>query len=1171
MAKLELRILGPIEVRHDGSPVKVRGTKPRELLALLAIRPNRPVTAEQLVDELWRNHPPPSAATALRVHIGRLRQALEPGRNTNSPSARLPAVPHGYLLRIEPDELDAQHFERLVLLAREAIAAGDPAGAVPQLTHALDLWRGSALSDIEDIAAARGEIARLEDLRAVAIEELADARLALGEHALVVDLVGVALTQFPLRERLTASLMLALYRSGRQAEALHAYAELARRLDDELGLAPSPELRQLEEDVLLHRPSLHARSVRAAPQPMPIMRRPIGRFIGRRIEVSRLLDAYDAANAGTANLILVSGAAGVGKTTLTEEFCARTERRGSGPLVGHCDSEPGADYQPIAEILRQVLEHVDSRTRSSLPSQLGLLLPDPIDRAPGCDNDRDTGDGAQFRLFETVATTLATLVERPRVLIVEDVHWADRPTLRLLRHLVRHRDLDGMLVIATYRDDEIDGERVEMIEQLARSAQRTKIDLTGFDDHEVRALVRATAPPETLHVLVDLAATLHDVTGGNPFFLRELLRELDEQFVKLNTAEQLSDTLTTIAPVGVRALVDRRRERLTTHADQVIKAAATLGRELTVDALAGICRLSKEVTLEALEEGLAARLLVEDYQQVDRYLFPHALVRNAVYATIPVAECRQLHRRVAQALEGAAIPGSIWRSADIAHHYLEAAPLGLQHKAAAHAERAGHDAASRFAFAEAARWYERALELHAAVGAPDDETGRLHLALGRSLTNDKQHELAQHALLTAAECARRSSDPNLLAEVALTTDNPWALGEDYQPDVLALLEEALAAVDEVDTELRVRLLDGIATNLYYIDTEREGRVAQTALDLATRVDRPAVLAPAYRSMHLWCTHQPEAREERLAVGRRAHDLACSADEAIRLRLVAHRGLVVDLLENQEIDEFETTLHAYEEAAHLLGSPQDIYWAMALRSTEMTMHGDLAAAEQLARGAMLRGHELDQISDGAYLLQRFVVRYQQGRLAEEAPVLREASAASTVFRAGAALHATALVETGQPKRALEIARSTLEADGSGLPRDAFWLAGVSLFAGVAATAIDRELSELLRELLKPCAEHVVLFGAGAAMLGAGHHWLGGLAATLDDTDAALDHYAEARAIAQRLSAPYWMAQSVLDAAAARRTRDKADDKAKADRLLAEAIAIAETYGYGRVLKQAEPLR
>jgi hypothetical protein len=245
--------------------------------------------------------------------------------------------------------------------------------------------------------------------------------------------------------------------------------------------------------------------------------------------------------------------------------------------------------------------------------------------------------------------------------------------------------------------------------------------------------------------------------------------------------------------------------------------------------------------------------------------------------------------------------------------------------------------------------------------------------------------------------------------------------------------------------------------------------------------------------------------------------------------------------------------------------------MALRATEATLHGDLFAAEQLARGAMLRGHELDQISDGAHLLQRFLVRYEQGRLAEEAPVLQQVGAVSTVYRAGAALHAVALAETGQTGRAIAITRGTIGSDGSGLPRDAFWLAGMSLFAGVAATTGDRELSALLRELLEPCADHVVLFGAGAAVLGSGHHWLGTLAATLLDTDAALDHFTEATAIAERLSAPFWIAQSKLDASATLRCRHRPSDTASADRLLSEATTIAEAGGYGRLLKQAQTTR
>jgi tetratricopeptide (TPR) repeat protein len=281
-------------------------------------------------------------------------------------------------------------------------------------------------------------------------------------------------------------------------------------------------------------------------------------------------------------------------------------------------------------------------------------------------------------------------------------------------------------------------------------------------------------------------------------------------------------------------------------------------------------------------------------------------------------------------------------------------------------------------------------------------------------------------------------------------------------------------------------------------------------------------------------------------------------------LLGRRSLLGDLLENQALDEFESTLDDYENSAHGFGSPPDIYWSMALRATQATMHGDLDAAEQLARGAMLRGHELDQISDGAYLLQRFVVRYQQGRLAEEARTLGEMGAVRSVYRAGAALHAVALAETGQADRGVAIARGILGPDGSGLPRDAFWLGGTCLFAGAAAEALDQELSELVLELLEPCADHVVVFGAAAAMLGTGHQWIGEAARTLGRLDTAIEHFAEASDTAKRLRAPYWIAQSAVSAAAAFQARGHAPDRARAAELVAEAVSIAEPLRYGRIL-------
>jgi DNA-binding SARP family transcriptional activator len=1160
---MELRVLGPIEVRHDGSAMSVRGSKPRQLLALLTIRPNRPVSADQLVDELWEGSPPPSAATALRVHVRRLRQVLEIDRDRNEPSTRLPLSRNGYVLRVETDELDAERFERLVLLAREANASGDPARAVPQLTEALDLWRGDALIDIADLSAARAEIARLDELRAVAFEELADARLTLGEHAMVVDLARSAIARYPLREQLTSTLMLALYRSGRQAEALQACADSVERLA-ELGLTPSRDLRRLEGDILLQSTSLDARARRAIPATVR-SRAPIGRFVGRRHELSSLIQAVESGDPEGPRLMLVAGEAGVGKTTLIEEFCAHARQCGVDPIVGRCTQDSSASYQPVIDILRQLIQPIERDRRATLPAELGLLVPDLVEARGNPDAETD---GSQYRLFEAIVATLRRLGTQRRVLIVEDLHWADRPTLRLLRHVARHQELDGMIMVATMRDDDVDGQRAEAIEHLARSSRRVRFTLSGFDDHEVRALVRATASPETLGALIESSATLHDVTHGNPLFLRELLREIDEDSGALDGGA-LADTLSTIAPVGVRALVDRRSARLTEGARNIVDAASVFGHDIEVGSLARICGLSRDAALEGLEEALATRLLVEDYSRVDHYWFSHALVRNAVYAAIPDTDRRGLHLRAARELQRAMSSADDSRATELAYHYREAAPLGHDADAAYYAEAAGDEAAARTAFSEAVRWYEQTVELHQRAGTAADSLGQLHLAHGRALINDKQHAPALATLSVAADCARRTSDHELLAAVALTADNPWALGADFQPDVLALLEEALDAIGDSSPALRVRLLEGIATNLYYIDADREGEAATAALQLAEDVGGPTELATAHRAIHLWLTHQPEARAERLSAARRAHHLERAArDNAAPRRLVAHRSFIADLLENQELAEFEEALNSYEKLAEVLGSPADIYWAMALRAMQATMRGDLTLAEQLARGALLRGHELDQISDGAYFLQNFVIRYQQARLAEEIPSLAAAGEVETVYRAGAALHAVGCCETGYPERGLQIARRVLGPDAGGLQKDAFWLAGMSLFAGVATAAGDTTLAVLLLPLLESCADHVVLFGACAAMLGCGHHWLGGLRATLGDRDAALGHYREAASISRRVQAPYWEAQAQIDAAA---LLVDSTSPAEGELLRREAVTKAERFGYQRIVKQARAIR
>ena len=326
----------------------------------------------------------------------------------------------------------------------------------------------------------------------------------------------------------------------------------------------------------------------------------------------------------------------------------------------------------------------------------------------------------------------------------------------------------------TLRDDEFIGERAELIEHLAPRANTTTLRLDGFGELEVRALIRSAALPETLPEIIDASASLHDITHGNPYYLRELLRELDEEPKHLAGDGGLARTLATIAPAGVRALVDRRLDRLTRRGRDVLDAAAVLGRDVSVELLAGVCGVTDEVVFDALEESLAVRLLVEDFGDVDGYVFPHMLTRNAVYAAIAPDRRMVLHQRAGEALEQSEVV-TPRRCVDLARHFAEAAPLAGNAKAAEYAERAGDDAAARFAFAEAARWYEQAVARRDNDGTEHANRGmgKMLLALGRAYANDGKLEAASEAFRAAAEHARRSGDPALFADVALAADGQW--------------------------------------------------------------------------------------------------------------------------------------------------------------------------------------------------------------------------------------------------------------------------------------------------------------------------------------------------------------------------------------------------------------
>jgi len=356
---MEFRILGPLEVHGEFGAVVLGGVKPRVVLAVLLLHPNEPVSAERLALALWGEDAPAAATKTVQVHVSRLRKAL------GDPEA-VATTPAGYRLRVRPDELDAERFERGVEAGRDALDAGQPEHAAVLLREALELWRGPPLAGLEFEPFVRAEIARLEEQRLAALEMRVEADLAAGGHAAVVSEVRQLLAEYPTRERLAAQLMLALYRSGRQSEALEVYRKARDVLVGELGVEPGPELQRLHEALLAQDPSLELQTP-ALVLPRELDADTAPPLVGRDGELDRLREHWEAARIGAGRLVTLRGAEGMGKTRLAAELAGEVHR--SGGVVCHLAARGprGARVAALVELrdaARPTLVVVDDADRA---------------------------------------------------------------------------------------------------------------------------------------------------------------------------------------------------------------------------------------------------------------------------------------------------------------------------------------------------------------------------------------------------------------------------------------------------------------------------------------------------------------------------------------------------------------------------------------------------------------------------------------------------------------------------------------------------------------------------------------------------------------------------------------------------------------------------------------
>ncbi len=1127
---MEFRVLGPLEVLSDGRALDLGGQKQRALLALLLLEANRVVSSDRLIEGLWEGDPPSTAQKGLQVYVSQLRKLL--GRE------RLQTKAPGYVLRVDPDELDVERFRRLQAEGR--------------LDEALALWRGPPLGEFAYRRFAQPEIARLEELRLGCLEERIERDLAGGRHAELVGELEALVKEHPLRERLRGQLMLALYRSGRQAEALDAYADARAALVEELGIEPGRELRELHQAILQQDSELDLLAVEAEPAR--------GAFVGREAELGELVAGLDDAFAGRGRLFLLAGEPGIGKSRLAEELTAHARSRGARTLVGRCWEAGGAPaYWPWVQALRSYVRETDpavlrGQAEREAP-ELTMILPELREVFPDLPAGQEPeSEGTRFRLFESVSSFLrGTAKAEPLALFLDDLHAADAPSLLLLRFVAAELQGVRVLIVGCYRDTEVGPDLGEALPELTREPTVRRVALRGLSAPDTAQLLELTAgwiPTD------ELSSRIHAETEGNPLFAGEVGRLLAAEGA-IERADGAEERLP--IPEGVREAIRRRLGRQSDRCKQVLTLASVLGREFDVRALQWVSGLQQDELFGALEEAVDARLVGDVPDAPERLRFSHVLIRDTLYEDLPATRRLRLHQAIGSALEGHYAENLEPHLAELAHHFLEAGSADAE-KAVGYATRAGDLAASQLAYEEAARHYTSALRVLERAGSADsNKSCELLLSLGEALSRAGSAHEAKQALQRAATLAQQAGRSDQLARAALEYVGRfgWARGS-IDPLLVPLLERALAAIGEGDTSARARLLARLAA-ARRDDPSRDRRIAlaEEGVEIARRLGDPVTLAYALEG-HWVAVETPAVAGDGLVAGEQLMALGEEIGDKERVfeghdfRFHAFWALV-------DRAGVEVELDALSKLADELRQPAQRWHVGTGRTMLALMEGRFERAEQLISETLALGRRAE--SWNAVVSQRlalFVLRRGQGRLAElEDTIRRSVHEYPALLRFSCAL-AHLYGELGRERDARPVFDALLSRDLAHEHEDAEWLFSMSLLPDPCAFLGDTDAAAKLYSLLLPY-EHLYAQAPVEASFGSVARGLGILSTMFGRFDDAEKHFDDALEIERRMGARPWLAHAEDGYARMLLARDGPGDRERARELIDAAVSIYTELG------------
>ncbi len=1075
-AALSVRLFGAVEVFRGGSGDGADGSRldlgprmQRAVLAMLAVDPGRVVAVDRLIDELWSGEAPAKAAGGLQAYVSNLRKVLEPDRKPRTPPRLLLTREPGYLLDVAPGQVDLPRFTAAVAGGRGALDRGDHDAARRLLGDALALWRGEPLAEFADLGFAAATAVRLGELRTSAVEDLMAARLGLGETAAAVPELEELVGAHPYRERSWGLLVLALYRAGRQADALGALRGVRERLAADLGIEPGPELRRLEQAVFGQSPDLEApRAPAAAAVPARVQSE---RLVARDAEIGLLDERLTAARQGRGGAVVVVGEAGIGKSTLVTAVAETATSRGMLVAAGTCVDAAAPPFRPWVSVLRAL-------------GATGALDAPERSRDPDAD---------LHALHDRVVAALGGSPE-PVLVVIDDVHWADPSSLRLLEHVAREASGLPLMLVVTARPEP--GARPDLLRDVLAEIHRVpgaaRIELHPFTADDVAAYLRLRGAPDDPATV----AGLLDRSGGNPFYLSELLR----------LPEHGSGV-----PAAARDVIERRVARLPESARELLRAASVGGRDVEVDVLAAVTELPAEDVITQLEPAVAAGLLAEVPDTFD-YRFSHALVRDALDAGLSRLHRARLHLATGRTL--AELPGS--DPARLAHHFAKAAKVGGAAEAVAHASRAARQASAQLALTEAVQLWELAL----ASTPTADRAGRCavltELGQARRASGDAAgaRRDVEEALLLAGETGDR---PALVAAAtAFGGPSPWLWRPYGVVDVgmVATLDGLLAG--PLADHDRAALLGTLAVELHYSPRRGDAeRTAREAAELARGLDDPALLGRTLTNL-MHATFVPGRNADRLRVAAELVDLpGLPTAHAV----VGRVQRMACLLRAGDLAEWDRDLARCERLLDVARRPELESLVGMARTARCLMDGRFDEAEDLlGRYATIRYGATEWGVGYHHHVTMFTVRRGQGRLAEIVDPLA-AAAEEPQMRPARPVAALAAAETGQHARAVDMVRrwgADLPADWSGDFALAVW--------GLVAARTGAPDPARMYELLEPHADLLVVAGTGSSGLGSTHAVLAELANRLGRQDRARDHAARALHTHRTLGLTYWAERS-----------------------------------------------